>query len=520
MPSFEAQFVNWKPKHPAFQSLIWAFLDELSPVYIVGGAVRDHLLQQDKELADLDLVIGQPALATAQRVADRIGWAYYPMDEARDIARLVFTLSGDEPLVCDVARMQGQGIEQDLLARDFTINAMAIAVDREQPPRLIDICGGQADLEEGLLRRVSVMSLAEDAVRLIRAVRMSSQFGFRLEEETRAQVKRLSGTVRLASTERIRDELWKLSTTSAPDQAIEEMRILSLLAHVLPEVAATIGIEQSPPHYLDVYSHTLKTVRYATFLRKWIVSGEVSERGEAADELVKALSPWRHKLRGHFLRTIAAARSRADWLIWHALLHDIGKPSTRTREEQPDGAMRYRFLGHDELGAQMTERILGELRFSRQEISLSTAVVRSHMRPHMLHASFGDQPISRRACYRFFRDVGNRQHGQPAAVDTLMLALADVLATYRERPDDWGNYLRHANQLLAFAFDDTGLKTAQRQPLVDGHRLMQELELAPGRQLGEMLERLKEAQVAGEIATTDEALALASDWLESGYGSS
>lgn len=109
------------------------------------------------------------------------------------------------------------------------------------------------------------------------------------------------------------------------------------------------------------------------------------------------------------LSTTAAERQMADWLVWFALWHDVGKPATRSIDRFPDGAVRYRFLGHEEIGARATVRRLESLKFSRYEITLAQNIIlRGHMRPHLLHASFGADPISRRARYRFFRASEDR----------------------------------------------------------------------------------------------------------------
>src|SRR5215212_8556108 len=119
--------MNWKLPHPALAELLTAISHDQSAVYIVGGAVRDLLLQRKVELADLDLVVGEVAIPVARRVADRLGWAYYPLDEERDVARLVFMPTASAPLVCDISGMRGGSIEADLRLRDFTVNAMALA---------------------------------------------------------------------------------------------------------------------------------------------------------------------------------------------------------------------------------------------------------------------------------------------------------------------------------------------------------------------------------------------------------
>ncbi len=176
-------------------------------------------------------------------------------------------------------------------------------------------------------------------------------------------------------------------------------------------------------------------------------------------------------------------------------------------------SQRYRFFGHDELGAAMTRGRLEALRFSRQEAQLGEEVVAAHMRPHHLHASFGVNPLSRRACFRFFRDAGGRGFDVLPGVDVVMLALADYQATsMADPPPDWEGYLRHMVQLLEFAFHAEGLQQVRR-PLVDGHTLMRYFNLQPGPEVGSLLERLQEAQAAGEIATPDEALAMAATWV-------
>ncbi|MFN8464198.1 MAG: HDIG domain-containing protein [Caldilineaceae bacterium] len=514
----------WSPRHSALQSLLNALSAATAPVYVVGGVVRDHLLGLRKSTNDMDVVVEHSALLVARQVADMLGWAFYPMDPERDVARLVFTAT-TPPLVCDIAAMRGGTIERDLRARDFTVNALAVQWQGRKAVQLVDVTGGQSDLEHGILRRVSPSSLAEDPVRLLRAVRFAVQLGLAVEEQTELQMLRMADTIRLASTERVRDELWKTLQSEQPAAAVKMLRRYGLLPYVLPEVAGMVGVEQSAPHVLDVYQHTLAAVTFAKQLRDWLSGEEIPASTAAAHGWQAALAPWRFRLRDHFMQAITADHLRIDWLIWHALLHDIGKPQTRTVEEVPEAdaaaaetgievrSQRYRFFGHDELGAEMTRGRLEALRFSRQEAQLGEEVVAAHMRPHHLHASFGANPLSRRACFRFFRDAGGRGFDVLPGIDVVILALADYQATtMADPPPDWEGYLRHMVQLLEFAFHTEGLQQVRR-PLVDGHTLMRYFNLQPGPEVGSLLERLQEAQAAGEIASPDEALALAATWV-------
>lgn len=506
----------WLPRHSALQSLLNALSAATTPVYVVGGVVRDHLLGVARPANDMDVVVEHSAMQVARRVADRLGWAFYPLDAERDVARLVFTAT-TPPLVCDVAAMRGGTIERDLRARDFTINALAVQWQGSAAVQLVDIVGGRHDLDHGLLRRVDPSSMADDPVRLLRAVRFAVQLGFAIEEETELQMLRMSDTIRLASAERIRDEVWKTLQSDAPEAAVAMLRRYGLLQHVLPEVAKMEAVEQSAPHVFDVYQHTLQAVAFVKQLSDWLCGDVPAVDTAAARAWRAALEPWRFRLKQHFLQATTADHLRVDWLVWHALLHDIGKPQTRT-VEQTDGAGRYRFLGHEQVGAAMTRARLEALRFSRQEIHLAEEVVAAHMRPHHLHVSFGTSPLSRRACFRFFRDSGTRGFAALPGIDVVLLALADYQAIYMtatnaaDLPPDWDGYLRHMGQLLEFAFHMDGLEQV-RHPLVDGHTLMRYFNLVPGPEVGSLLGRLHEAQAAGEIATSEEALAMAATWV-------
>lgn len=530
----------WKPAQLPFQHLLNAFLQQASQLYVVGGVVRDHLMESSQTGADLDLMIDQPTLPIARQVADQLGWAFYPLDEARDVARLVFTANADQPLICDVARVRGGSLEGDLLMRDFTINAMAFAVEQLGEARLIDICGGEQDLRAQIIRRVSAASLADDPVRLLRAIRFVVQFNFALDEATRLQIKQICGTITLVSSERIRDELWKMLDSDQPAQAIEALREVGLLVHLLPEVARMEGIAQSYPHFEDVYHHTLRVMQNTVALRNWVLGRSTGIMGDvtlaksngakdiatialtSAQDMtswLEQLSPYLVGLRRHFRTPVAVGHTRASWLAWYALLHDIGKPETRTEEPQPNQTIRYRFFDHERVGAEMAEERLGALRFSRQEIALARRVTAFHMRPHLLSSSFLGQPISKRAKYRFFRDVYgtqimNQDEHTNDGLDVLCLAIADHQAIHRHANVADERYLIHIIELLAYAFDDDGLRATKRQPLIDGHTLIQRFHLAPGRQIGQLLAMLQEAQAAGDIDTPEAALTLAEEWLQ------
>jgi tRNA nucleotidyltransferase/poly(A) polymerase len=507
--------MHWEPHQSAFHDL-FAMLHRLAePVYLVGGAVRDYLLYRRSSNSEVDIVLDQPVIPVARRIADQLRCSFFPLDEVRDVARLIFVDHQGEAAVCDIARLRGGSIEADLMARDFTVNAMAFSLSPSGHVELIDISGGRADLQARLLRRVSAMSLADDYVRMLRAVRLATQLDFEIEAETRAQIQRLAGSVRLSSPERIRDEMWKILAAPTPIRALDELNRLDLIMHVLPELVATHGVAQSAPHYQDVYGHSMTTLACMAHMRSWIAGKPPSAEWPGGQALGQALAPWRFKLRHLYSQHVAGGRLRVDWLMWHALLHDIGKATTQT-QEAADGSgaePRYRFFGHEDAGSLLAGERLEAFHFSRQEINLATTVIRHHMRPHHLHLSFAGTRISRRALYRFYRDIDGKHSNQAAAVDVVLLALADYQAMHRSIPSEWPDYLQHATELLAFAFDDTGGIAARPKPLVDGRMIMKYLNVRPGKHVGEILDYILEAQVSGEVTTPEGALQLASKWV-------
>ncbi|MDE0200521.1 MAG: hypothetical protein OXK78_20105 [Caldilineaceae bacterium] len=526
-----------------------AFMAERGSVYIVGGAVRDHLLgissipgwsmltvdgqshdgvrgpiARSKTPAfttDLDLVLCGPVLPLARRVADRLGWAYYPLDEKRDVARLIGKCADGQRIECDAAALRGD-LRSDLLARDFSANALALRISPDSLPRLIDECNGIADISSSRLRRVSEGSLGSDPIRLLRAVRLAVQLGFSIEHETRKQISALAGTVVSVSAERLRQEMWKLLDCSGPDVGIRELDELGLLTYLLPEVKALQGVQQSSRHHLDAYDHSLLATHYAGELRDWLRGGPAPEDSTLAQSLV----PWTEALRTHFCEEIAAGHDRAGWLVWHALLHDTGKARSAT-EEVENGAEGQSRAGHQELSAEIAGRRVASFRFSRREVLLAGSVARRHSVPRRLVTALTEEEerIGRRAAYRFFRDAGSVVAGQQFVrglgsggarqpldgLDVTLQAVSDLQATGRERGSEWGRFLRAMDGLFDYAFSRPADHLTA--PLMDGHRLMEQFGLAPGPVVGKILRELAEARASGSVADVGEALALAKDLL-------
>jgi poly(A) polymerase len=226
--------------------------------------------------------------------------------------------------------------EQDVQRRDFTINGLLMCHDSG---RVLDFITGQPDLHAGIIRAIGEPErrFAEDKLRMLRAVRFSARFGFRIEAETFAAIRLHAHEISQVSAERIREELTKLLTEGAARRGMELLDESGLLKHILPEVAAMQGIEQPPQYHPegDVWIHTLL-----------------------------------------MLEGLPAGSSAT--LAWGVLLHDVGKPPTfRPISETGD---RIRFNGHVDVGVRMAELICERLRFSNQDSDQILALIANHMR--------------------------------------------------------------------------------------------------------------------------------------------
>ncbi len=470
-------------------------------VWLVGGPVRDLMLQ--RRVHDLDFAVDGDGLAIARRAADALGAAFYPLDAERGVGRVVVPAADETEaaLTLDFASLRGPDLYADLAGRDFALNALAVPLD--QPDVVIDPLRGAADLRAKVIRLCAPNAIADDPVRAIRAVRLAAQLGFRLDAATRAAVKAGASDLGRVSAERQRDEFIRCLGGPRPEAAVRVLEVTGVLAQIISELAALKGVEQSPPHTLDVWEHTLATLsRLADLVT---VLGPVHDV-DAASDLTLGLATvrlgrYRQPISAHLRAPLSSDRPTRWLLFLAALLHDAAKPQTRSVD--PDG--RIRFFSHETEGADLAAHVLTRLRFSSDEVRHVRVVVENHMRPRQLsHAAAGQVgAIGRRAVYRFWRDVG------AAGVDIVLLSLADFLAKFGLGPPpqaEWVGHVAGCFQLLEAYFEQREQRVAP-PALISGNDLIQELGLAPGPLLGRLLEAVREAQATGEV--TDRAAALA-----------
>lgn len=473
-------------------------------IYLVGGSVRDILLGRVGH--DLDFVLPADGIRTARRVADQLKADFFPLDKERDTGRVLVTNPDGTRDLLDFATLRGGDLDADLRGRDFTLNAMALDL---RTMTLLDPLGGAADLRAKRLRACLPTSFADDPVRVLRGVRLAAAFGFKIEAGTRKAMRAAAFLLPRVSPERLRDELFHILEGPQPSASIRALELLGVLPHLLPELPALKGVEQPAPHVYDVWEHTLQVLAALEDVLTALAPGyDPESTGDLfTGLLVLRLGRYREQFAAHLSNSLNMDRSLRGLLFFAALYHDVAKPQTRTVEE----GGRVRFLGHDELGAQMASARAHDFHLSGDEIERVRLVVRNHMRIHY-HTSrmAGEQKSpSRRAIYRFFRDSG------AAGVDLILLALADLRATHGHTltQETWAACLDVCRIFLENYWERPE-EVVSPPRLVDGNDVIRELGLQPGPRVGQVLDAIREAQAMGNVSTREEALEFGMKWLE------
>ena len=472
------------------------------PIYLVGGAIRDALLNRPSN--DLDFVTPGDALKIARQIANNLGAAYFPLDVKRKMARLIIkpprahSLQAWSSTRIDFSTFQGDDLINDLQGRDFTMNAMAVEVHNFHT--LIDPLGGATDLISKYLRPCSQHAFLDDPVRILRAVRFSVDLNLQIQTETLQLLRQSIKYLSEVSAERLRDEIYRILLQSHPSSSLRILDKLNALEYILPELCLLKGVEQSTPHIMDVWDHTLNFLtRLENLLEVLAPAYNPDKAGNLAMGFVAwRLGRYRQYLEEHLNNALNPDRPHRGLIFLAGMYHDVGKLHSQSMVETG----KIQFINHEQIGSQLIEKRGQELKLSNLEIERVVTIVRHHMRPSML--SHLKETPSRKAVYRFFRDTG------AAGVDICVLSLADILATYGTTlpQERWERHLDVVRQLWSAWWEDqTG--SVFPPPLINGDILMDELNISPGPLVGYLLESIREAQVAGDIHNQQEAINLA-----------
>ncbi len=458
---------------PSIIEQITAIAPHPERLYLVGGVVRDALLGRPGH--DLDLATPDDGLRVARHLADRLGGAYYPVDPTRKTGRIVLPTPPDR-LTIDVATFRGDGsaddlserLSADLRSRDFTINAMAVRLDRLD--EIIDPLGGQLDLlSRKQLHPCSPTSIQADPVRALRAVRLALAFDLHLSATTRDAVRAASqhlanpdGT--LQQPERVRDELFKTLDGPRPAAAFRLMDRLGLFEPIYP-------FETPDPQQLDQ-----QLAVGAGLSHLFAVIGSRRDDNVAAQlasgVAVMVLDRFRNSLQEHLGRVVTDNRPLTALLLLGAL--SSGETNLP------------RWADHLHL-SNAERRILANLELSTR-FDLASGPI-----------------FDKRQIHRYFRETGE------TGIDGVLLALAQYQAAHLLSldPEEWGALLEEMASPLLAAYFRSYNQIVAPPPLVDGNDLIEHLNLKPGPEIGPLLRTLLEEQAVGAITTKKQALRLA-----------
>ncbi|HEV2058841.1 MAG TPA: HD domain-containing protein, partial [Solirubrobacteraceae bacterium] len=309
----------------------------------------------------------------------------------------------------------------------------------------------------------------------------AAELGLEAEPATAALARTSAPGAATVAQERVFAELKRIVAGDGVVASLALMDDLGVTAAILPELHALHGVDQNRYHHADVYAHTVEVLEQAMSLQADPGATFGREHGQA--------------VRAVLAEPLGEDVDRGFGLRIGALLHDVAKPVTLGRRD--DGTPT--FLGHDSAGAELSREILTRLRVGDKLKAHVAALARHHLRLGFL---VHERPLPRRALYRYLRTT------EPVEVDVTLLSVADRLATRgRNAQESIAKHLELAREVLpaALAWRAQG----RRAPLIRGDVLAAELELADGRELGRLLAEIDEARFAGEIATREEALALA-----------
>jgi len=469
-------------------------------VYLVGGAVRDLLLKQPTK--DLDFIYAGQVKPLARHIADAFNGDFFMLNKERDMARVILYPNSSDPVELDFSPLATGGLDADLRSRDFTINAMAL--DLADFQQVIDPLGGAQDLFEKYLRPCSETAFEMDAVRVLRAVRLAIGLRLKIEPQTLNKLRKAAPLLENGSIERQRDELFKILDGSNPSTAIRLLDQLGVISHLLPELDALKGVQQSSPHTLNIWDHTLSTLNELSDLLDLILIGHLKGAAENLKLAIvsQQLVQFRQHFLHHFSRKINPSRSIKALLLFSALYHDVGKPETK----EVDLGERTRFIGHEKLGGEIVNRRSRALVLNQAEMVHLQLIIINHMRIHDLAKTPGIP--SNKAIYRFFRHTGE------VGVEVCLLSLADVLATYGTTdPIEKLTIEAEICHCLLKAKWEMADEAVTPQRLINGDDLQKVFGMKPGPKMGELLEAVMEAQVAGEFIDRNEAFLFIEKWL-------
>lgn len=427
--------------------------------YVVGGYVRDLFL--DRPSTDIDVVVVGSGIAIARELSNRLGrgahlsvfknfgtaqvkWHHMEV-EFVGARKESYSHDSRNPIVEDGT------LEDDQNRRDFTINAMAVCLNKDRFGELVDPFDGLLDIDDGLIRTPlnPDITFSDDPLRMMRCIRFASQLNFYIEDETFEALSRNKERIEIISKERIADELNKIILSPIPSKGFVELDRCGLLQLIFPELAAMQGVEKRGKWaHKDNFYHTLE------------VLDNISRE---TDNL---------------------------WLRWAAILHDIGKP----RCKRFDPKLGWTFHNHNYIGQKMIPDIFRRMKLPMNEkMKYIMKLVELHMRP----IAIADDEVTDSAVRRLLFEAGDD-------IDDLMtLCEADITSKNEARKRRFKDNFRLVRQKLVDIEEKDRIRNFQ--PPVDGNEIMKTFSLGPCAEVGRLKSMIKDAILDGDIPNEHDA---------------
>ena len=460
--------------------------------YVVGGYVRDLFLERPSN--DIDVVVVGSGIGVARRLKERLGKRAV-LSVFRNFGTAQVKYRGQEIEFVGARKesyshdsrkphVEDGTLEDDQNRRDFTINALAVCLNRERFGQLVDPFNGIADLEDGIICTPLDPSItfSDDPLRMLRCIRFATQLKFYIEDNTFDALSRHADRIKIISGERVEEELNKIMLAEEPSRGFVDLHRCGLLRLLLPELADLDIVEtRNGRAHKNNFYHTLEVLDNVCNAQRNHLE-QLHKRLETADDDAEKIQ---------IQADIDHLEAHKLWLRWAALLHDIGK----TRSKRWNNALGWTFHNHNFIGAKMVPVIFRRLKLPMDtKMKYVQKLVDLHMRP----IAIADDEVTDSAVRRLVNDADDDID------DLMMLCEADIPSKNRVKKARFLENFRLVREQI------TDLKERdykrELQPCIDGNEIMELFSLKPSREVGELKAALKDAVLDNRVPNEREPL--------------